>query len=185
MRILIASDIHGAIDSVRFLHKKARERTPQLCILLGDYLYHGPRNPLPNAYTPKDVALMLADISEYGADIIAVRGNCDAHVDEELLPFPLSDNAWIQADGFSIYACHGHTLGRHNPDFSAIPAGTVALTGHTHVPIGEVRGHVSWWNPGSISLPKTGYPRSYGFYADGVFSVHDLDDNIVLQHKIR
>ncbi len=185
MRILIASDIHGAVDSVQFLQEKANQLKPQLCVLLGDYLYHGPRNPLPSGYTPKDVALMLGDLTDCGADILAVRGNCDAHVDEEVLPFPLSDKVWIQADGRSILACHGHMLGRYDPDFSGIPAGTIVLTGHTHVPVGEARGEVIWWNPGSVTLPKSGYPRSYAFYEDGVFTVYDLQDNIVLQHSVR
>ncbi len=183
MRILIASDIHGALDSVLFLQKKTQELQPDVCLLLGDYLYHGPRNPLPKDYTPQDVAIALGDIAKNGTKIMAVRGNCDAHVDEGLLPFPLTEQSALFVDGVHMLAAHGHQYGR-DPDFSAIPAGTVMLTGHIHFPVGTQREHVTWWNPGSLSLPKQGYPRSYGVYENGVFTVYDMQDNVVLSHKI-
>ncbi len=180
MRILIASDIHGAPDSVTFLQARIRALQPDLCVLLGDYLYHGPRNPLPTGYTPRDVARMLGELT---VEVLAVRGNCDAEVDEGILPFPLTEKAWIQTDGLRILALHGHTYGL-NPEFSDIKAGTVMLTGHTHIPAAETRGHVHWWNPGSITLPKNGYSRSYGVYEAGEFRVFDMHGTCLMQHSI-
>ncbi len=183
MRILIASDIHGSLESARFLQQKAQELQPKLCILLGDYLYHGPRNPLPEQYTPQAVAQKLGDIMDYGTEILAVRGNCDALVDEGLIPFPLTESLQLYVDGYSLMAAHGHQFGR-DPDFSLIPKGTVMLTGHTHVPVAGEREHVYWWNPGSISLPKSGYPRSYAIYEDGTFTVYDMQERVYLKHTL-
>ncbi len=181
MRILIASDIHGALDSVQFLQKKVLELQPDACILLGDFLYHGPRNPLPLSYTPQDVANAL---NELKVDIIGVRGNCDAQVDEGLLSFPLNDNAWLHCDGHAFMATHGHKYGRTEPDFSSIKAGTVVISGHTHIPMATEYGHVSWWNPGSISLPKQGFPRSYGLYEAHTFKIFDMEDRCFLEHSL-
>ncbi len=184
MRLLIASDIHGALDSALFLYEKSLALKPDLCVLLGDYLYHGPRNPLPKDYTPQDVAVTLGKIAANGTKIIAVRGNCDALVDENLLPFPLSEQSSLYVDGLSIIAAHGHQFGR-DPDFSAIEAGTIMLTGHIHFPVAEDREHVVWWNPGSLSLPKQGTPRAYGVYEDGVFTVYDMKDATVLRYDTK
>ncbi len=181
MRILIASDIHGAHDSAQFLKEKTNTLKPDLCVLLGDFLYHGPRNPLPTEYTPKDVAAILGDL---GVSIVALRGNCDAEVDESLLSFPLVDQSWIYADNLRILASHGHRYDFHEQNFADLPAGSVILTGHTHVPRGEDYKHVHWWNPGSLTLPKQGYPRTYGFYANGEFSVLDMQDKCFLSHKV-
>ncbi len=182
MRILIASDIHGSPDSAAFLQKKAKSLKPDLCVLLGDFLYHGPRNPLPLGYTPKDVADMLGDL---GVNTLAVRGNCDAEVDEKVLPFPLVDQVWVHVDGFSILASHGHMYDYQPPEFTNIQPGNVILTGHTHMPRAEKYKHINWWNPGSLSLPKQGSVRSYGFYADGEFSVMDMQDKVCLSQKIK
>ncbi len=183
MRILIASDIHGSLESSRFLLKKTQELQPRLCILLGDYLYHGPRNPLPEQYTPQAVVQTLGEIMDYGTEILAVRGNCDALVDEGLIPFPLTESVQLYIDGRNFMAAHGHQFGR-DPDFSLIPKGTVMLTGHTHVPVAEAREHVFWWNPGSISLPKSGYPRTYGVYENETFTIYDIHENIYLTHSL-
>ncbi len=181
MRILIASDLHGALDSAEFLYAKAQELKPHMCVLLGDYLYHGPRNPLPVSYTPQDVAQKLGDILTLGIQVMAVRGNCDAHVDEQLLPFPLTEEAHIHVDGLHMLAAHGHQYGR-DPDFSSVPAGTIMLTGHIHFPVGTERDHVTWWNPGTLSLPKQGFARSYAVYEGGVFTVYDMQDKVILSH---
>ncbi len=181
MRILIASDLHGSLESALFLQEKSKTLSPDLCILLGDFLYHGPRNPLPLQYTPKDVTDVLASIMQIPVDILAVRGNCDAHVDEEVLPFELNDSVRLHVDGRNFIASHGHQYGR-DPDFSHIQPGTIMLTGHTHVPITEERNNVIWWNPGSLSLPKFGYPRTYGLYENNVFKVYDIQDNLYLEY---
>ena len=191
MRLLIASDIHGAPDSVELLLRKAESFRPDACVLLGDLLYHGPRNPLPPGYTPADVPRLLEQLP---APIIAVRGNCDAEVDLMVLPFEVAENTWIQADGLRIFASHGHRLPME-PPFSGLPDGTVLLRGHSHVPQActqtcpqtdtqaGTRGTVHQWNPGSTTLPKQGYPRSYGVYEDGEFRVMDFEDRVFLRHR--
>ncbi len=183
MRVLIASDIHGDLESVRFLQEKHAALKPQLCVLLGDYLYHGPRNPLPKSYTPMDVAQVLGEIYHSGK-VIAVRGNCDALVDEQVLPFPLVEHASIYVDGRSIFCAHGHQFGR-DPDFSSLENESIALTGHVHFYAAEQRGHVLWLNPGSISLPKQGNARSYAVYENNTFTVYDTQDTVVLQHCLK
>ena len=179
MRLLIASDIHGAPDSVAFLLRKVEEYRPDTCVLLGDLLYHGPRNPLPPGYTPAEVARMLGDIS---APVLAVRGNCDAEVDLMLLPFAVAENSWLMADGLRIFASHGHLLPL-NPPFAGMASGTVLLRGHSHVPLAESQGHVHQWNPGSLTLPKQGFPRSYALFQDGEFTVLDMEDRVMLRHR--
>ncbi len=183
MRILIASDIHGALDSALFLQEKADQWKPDLCLLLGDYLYHGPRNPLPKSYTPQDVAVALGDIAKKGIKILAVRGNCDAQVDEGLLPFPLAEQCSLYVDGFAMLATHGHQYGR-DPDFSSVEDGTVVFSGHIHFPVAEQRHGVTWCNPGTISLPKQGAVRSYAIYENKVFTVYDMQDAVILQYTI-
>lgn len=179
MRLLIASDLHGAPDSVEFLRRKVDALQPDSLVLLGDILYHGPRNPLPRGYTPMDVARMLMDMP---VPIMAVRGNCDAEVDLVILPFEVADTAWLHVDGLNIFASHGHRL-PEAPPFTGLAEGTVLLRGHSHVPLGVTTGTVHQWNPGSTTLPKQGYPRSYGLYEDGEFTVMDFEDRVLLRHK--
>lgn len=180
MRALIASDLHGSNSSLEYLINASAELKPDMLILLGDLVYHGPRNPLPAGYDTRSV---LSEIPKLlSAPIAAVRGNCDAEVDVAHLPFPMPDYAWIHADGLRILACHGHHLPENAP-LAGIADSTVILRGHTHVPRGETDGAVHFWNPGSISLPKAGFPRSFGLYENGVFAVRDLNGNEILRHK--
>ncbi len=183
MRILIASDLHGALDSAEFLCQKAEKLQPHMCLLLGDYLYHGPRNPLPKTYTPQDVATKLGHIAKLGVQIMAVRGNCDAQVDEGLLPFPLTEEAQLSVDGHTFLAAHGHQYGR-DPDFSKVPSGTIMLTGHIHFPVACQRNNVVWWNPGSLSLPKKSFPRTYAVYEKNIFTVFDMQDTVIIRHEL-
>ena len=147
--------------------------------LLGDYLYHGPRNPLPSSYGPPSVVSVFAD---FDTPIVAVRGNCDAEVDLMLLPFAVEDSAVIAADGLRIVAQHGH----HLPSCPPIPGvrpGDVVLSGHTHIPRGETVDGVHFWNPGSTTLPKGGFPASYGVFEAGAFRVFGLDGRLLLEHR--
>ena len=133
MRLLIASDLHGSPEAAAFLRRRCEELLPDMLVLLGDYLYHGPRNPLPSSYGPPSVVSVFAD---FETPIVAVRGNCDAEVDLMLLPFAVEDSAVIAADGLRIVAQHGH----HLPSCPPIPGvrpGDVVLSGHTHIPRGE------------------------------------------------
>lgn len=181
MRMLIASDLHGSLDSLHFLIEEARKMRPDLIVLLGDLVYHGPRNPLPASYDTVSVLEEMPTLFDLPMPVCAVRGNCDGEVDISLLPFPMPQSAWLEADDLSIFASHGHRL-PDVPPFPGLKKGDVVLRGHTHIPRGETLSGIHIWNPGSMSLPKGGSPRSYGVYEFGVFRVFDLQGNEVLRH---
>ena len=166
MKLVIASDIHGSAYWCGKLCELVEREQPDKQILLGDLLYLGPRNALPRDYAPKQVIPML---SRYQDKILAVRGNCEAEVDQMVLPFPcMADFALLNCDGITMYLTHGHLW---NPDrLPPLQPGTVFLSGHTHVKLDELRGEVRCLNPGSISIPKDG-SHSCMVYEDGVFSV--------------
>ena len=170
MKLIIASDIHGSAYWCGKLMELVEEETPDKLILLGDLLYHGPRNDLPKDYAPKQVIPML---SKYKEKIIAVRGNCEAEVDQMVLPFPcMADFSQLYADGKLLYLTHGH---HHNPDdLPPLPAGSIFLSGHTHVKIDEVRNGIRCLNPGSVSIPKDG-SHSCLIYDNGDFFVKILE----------
>lgn len=157
MKLMIASDIHGSADCCRALLDAYTKESPDRFLLLGDLLYHGPRNDLPTGYAPKEVIGMLNGIA---SALLCVRGNCEAEVDQMVLDFPvLADYAWLDVNGLRIFATHGHHHGRDNPP--PLSKGDVLLCGHTHVPAFEACGHFTYVNPGSVSIPKEGSPRSY------------------------
>ncbi|MDE5722158.1 MAG: phosphodiesterase [Clostridia bacterium] len=169
MKLFIASDVHGSAKYCReMLNAFEREGADKL-LLLGDILYHGPRNPLPEEYSPASVIEML---SAYKNKIICVRGNCDGEVDQMVLPFPiLSEYAAVYADGVNIYLSHGHR---------AVPPlqnGDVYLTGHTHVPLKEKCGYLHL-NPGSVSLPKENSAHGYILFDNGAFYFKTLDGKV-------
>lgn len=167
MKLIIASDIHGSTYWCRRLCQLVEEVRPDRLLLLGDLLYHGPRNDLPRDYAPRQVIPML---SQYKDIIFAVRGNCEAEVDQMVLPFPcMADCAQVFADGLTLYLTHGH---HHNPDkLPPLPQGSVFLSGHTHVKLDETREGIRCLNPGSISIPKDG-SHSCILYESGSFSFH-------------
>ena len=172
MKLMIASDLHGSAPACRKLLDIFAASGAERLILLGDLLYHGPRNDLPKGYDPKAVIAML---SEQADKLFCVRGNCDTEVDQMVLPFPiLAETALLFVDGRTWFACHGHRAGA-NPtakDLPKLPAGSVVLSGHTHIPVLEENAEgVLLFNPGSVSIPKGGFPASYGVYEDGSFAV--------------
>ena len=152
MKLIIASDIHGSAYWCGKLMELVEKENPDKLILLGDLLYHGPRNDLPKEYAPKQVIPML---SKYKDIILAVRGNCEAEVDQMVLPFPcLADFSQLYVDGKLLYLTHGH---HHNPDnLPPLTEGSVFLYGHTHVKLDELRNGIRCMNPGSVSIPKDG-----------------------------
>ena len=152
MKLVIASDIHGSAYWCGKLCQLVEAEKPDRLILLGDLLYHGPRNDLPRDYAPKQVIPML---SQYKDIILAVRGNCEAEVDQMVLPFPcMADFSQLYADGVTLYLTHGH---HHNPhSLPPLPEGTVFLSGHTHVKIDATHSGIRCLNPGSVSIPKDG-----------------------------
>ena len=172
MKWLIASDIHGsAYYCRRLLEHFAREEAERL-FLLGDVLYHGPRNELPRDYAPKEVAAMLNALSDR---VLGVRGNCDAEIDQTVLDFPiLADYALLVSGGRSIFATHGHL---YNPDcLPPLHGGEILLQGHTHVPnCSRTPGGIICLNPGSVSIPKEGSAHSFMTLTDGLFRWIDLD----------
>ena len=165
MKLIIASDIHGSAYWCGRLCELIEAEKPDKLILLGDLLYHGPRNDLPRGYAPKQVIPML---SRYKDIILAVRGNCEAEVDQMVLPFPcMADFSQLLADETTFYLTHGH---HHNPDnLPPLPEGSVFLSGHTHVKIDEVRNGIRCLNPGSVSIPKDG-SHSCLIYENGELS---------------
>ena len=152
MKFIIASDIHGSAYWCRKLCDLVEAQQPDKLILLGDLLYHGPRNDLPRDYAPKEVIPLL---SQYRDRIIAVRGNCEAEVDQMVLPFPcMADFSQLIVDGKTFYLTHGH---HSSPDnLPPLPAGSIFLSGHTHVKLDTVVQGIRCMNPGSVSIPKDG-----------------------------
>lgn len=171
MKLLIASDIHGSAYWCGRLMEEIEKENPDRVILLGDLLYHGPRNDLPRDYAPKQVIPMLSGIKD---KIVAVRGNCEAEVDQMVLPFPcLADYAELLVDGMLFHLSHGH---HQNPEnLPPLPEGSVFLFGHTHVKLDKVVGGVRCLNPGSLSIPKDG-SHSYLICENGNFSFKILGD---------
>jgi len=180
MKLMIASDLHGSARFCGEILEAYRREAADRLILLGDLLYHGPRNDLPEAYAPKRVIEML---NEYRRAILCVRGNCDTEVDQMVLEFPiLADYALILAEDLSIYATHGHVFQRdHLPPMQP---GDILLQGHTHVPAWERRGEVWVLNPGSVSIPKAGSERSYMTLERGVFRSKTLAGEVYHEQSI-
>ena len=171
MKWLIASDIHGsAYWCRRLLEKYAQEKADRL-ILLGDVLYHGPRNDLPDEYAPKKVIEMLNGMSD---QILCVRGNCDTEVDQMVLKFPvLADYALLELGERMIYMTHGHVYNENN--LPPLREGDILLHGHTHVSKCVDHGNYVYMNPGSVSIPKENTPHGYMTLENGTFLWKSLD----------
>ena len=171
MKWMIASDIHGsAAYCEKLLAAFGREQADRL-LLLGDLLYHGPRNDLPQGYAPKEVIAQLSGVKD---KVFCVRGNCEAEVDQMVLPFPvLADYCLLEQKGRVIFATHGHQYNLENPPL--LQPGDVLLHGHTHIPAKD--NSLGFWylNPGSVSIPKENSPHSYMTLEDGQFLWKDLD----------
>ena len=174
MKYFIASDIHGSAYWCEKMLERYRAEKADKLVLLGDILYHGPRNDLPRDYAPKRVIEMLNAEKD---EIICVHGNCDAEVDQMVLAFPITDEyTYLPLDGNSrALLTHGHKI-----DSGAIPSaqtGDAVISGHTHVPtVKNVQG-VLYLNPGSVSIPKEGSRNGYLIYENGSFVRRDMDGN--------
>ena len=185
MKLMIASDIHGCAPACQKLLDIFAASGADRLILLGDLLYHGPRNDLPEGYDPKAVIAML---SEQADKLFCVRGNCDTEVDQMVLPFPImAETALLFVDGKTWFACHGHRSGA-NPtanDLPSLPAGSVVLSGHTHIPVLETNADgVTLLNPGSTSIPKGGSVGSYLVLEDRTFTWKTMDGEVYKTHKL-
>lgn len=180
MKILFASDIHGSAYYCGKLLEIYRQSGAERLVLLGDILYHGPRNDLPKEYAPKQVIVML---NEYKNQIYAVRGNCDTEVDQMVLEFPvLADYALLSFNGRTFYATHGHVYNQDN--LPPVQAGDILIHGHTHLLKAEKVGEITVLNPGSVSIPKGGNPNTYAMLEDNVFTIYSLDGDVVKQIEL-
>lgn len=174
MKLMIASDIHGsAYYCKKMIDAFHREKADKL-LILGDILYHGPRNDLPKDYAPKEVIAMLNPMKQ---ELLCVRGNCDTEVDQMVLEFPiLADYCFLELDGHTIFATHRHV---HNPkNLPMLKDGDILLNGHTHIPANQDMGTYTYMNPGSVSIPKENSAHGYMIY-DGTFIWKDLDGNVL------
>lgn len=180
MKILFASDIHGSAYYCGKLLEIYRQSGAERLVLLGDILYHGPRNDLPKEYAPKQVIVML---NEYKNQIYAVRGNCDTEVDQMVLEFPvLADYALLSFNGRTFYATHGHVYNQDN--LPPVQAGDILIHGHTHLLKAEKVGEITVLNPGSVSIPKGGNPNTYAMLEDNAFTIYSLDGDVVKQIEL-
>ena len=172
MKLMIASDIHGsAYWCEKMLEAWRSEDMPRM-LLLGDLLYHGPRNDLPRDYAPKRVIELLNGVREH---LLCVRGNCEAEVDQMVLSFPvMADYCVLPLGDRAIYATHGHTCGEMNPP--PLMHGDVLLCGHTHIPAFNPHDDFVYVNPGSVSIPKNGSAHSYLMLEDGHLSWKNLEN---------
>lgn len=173
MKLLIASDLHGSSYYAQKLIEAFIYHKADKILFLGDVLYHGPRNNLPKDYNPKEVINILTPYSNY---FIACRGNCDAEVDQMVLPNIdiMSTYQILNLDNITLYCSHGHI---YNPD--NLPNGKydVFVYGHTHIPVNYKNKDLTIFNPGSITLPKQNHPNTYGIYQNNQFKLYTLDHN--------
>ncbi|MCG0457360.1 phosphodiesterase [Enterobacter cloacae complex sp. ECC445] len=176
MKLMFASDIHGSLPATERVLSLFAQSGARWLIILGDVLNHGPRNALPEGYAPAQVAEKLNPLD---SRIIAVRGNCDSEVDQMLLHFPLTA-PWQQVllEQRRLFLTHGHLFSPDN--LPPLAAGDVLVYGHTHIPVAEKRGEIYHFNPGSVSIPKGGYPASYGMLDGNTLSVIALNDQQVI-----
>ena len=182
MKLMIASDLHGSNYYVKKLMERFREEAPDKLLLLGDLLYHGPRNDLPDRYAPTEVIKLLND---FRVTPLCVRGNCDAEVDQMVLNFPImADYAMMPLDnGAFAFITHGHLFNTQNPP--PHKKGDILIHGHTHVHGVWQEADYTYINPGSAALPKENQPRSYMVYEDGVFLIKQLETaEVLLRWKV-
>ncbi len=183
MKYMFASDIHGSAYYCRKMLEAFDASGAERLILLGDILYHGPRNDLPREYAPKEVIAMLNGRKDR---IYAVRGNCDTEVDQMVLQFPiLADYALLVLNGVTFYATHGHIY--HQDHIPPMQDGDVLIHGHTHLlkaeraecRDGDRNVSITVLNPGSTSIPKGGNPATYALLEDRTFSVRTFEGETV------
>lgn len=180
MKLMICSDIHGDLSSLERVLEIYDGAGCESLLILGDILYHGPRNDLPPTYAPKKVIELLNPRKN---DIMAVRGNCDAEVDQMVLDFPImADYAYLDLDGLRVLATHGHKHNTATPP--PLKKGEILLHGHTHILKCEEFGDENFYiNPGSVSLPKENNPKSYIIYSDRCFTAYSLDGKLLFEKQ--
>lgn len=179
MKYMIASDIHGAAGYCEGMLDAYRREAADRLILLGDILYHGPRNDLPERYAPKEVISMLNPLKD---ELLCVRGNCDTEVDQMVLEFPImADYALLALGKRTVFITHGHNFNEQN--LPPLKNGDILLHGHTHVPKCVEHETYIYMNPGSVSIPKEGSWHGYMTLENGVFLWKDLDGEVKMQFE--
>lgn len=180
MKYMIASDIHGSAYYCRKMMEALEKEQADRLILLGDLLYHGPRNDLPKEYAPKEVIQML---NKEKNRIYNVRGNCDAEVDQMVLEFPvLADYGFMEIDGKPFYMSHGHIYNENN--LPPLKSGDIFMHGHTHVLRAEKVGDITILNPGSVSIPKEGNPPTYAILENSRFTIKTFEEEIIKEYDL-
>ncbi len=181
MKLMFASDIHGSAWAARELCRLYEEEKPDRLILLGDLLYHGPRNDLPRDYAPKEVFALLNGLAEH---IVCVRGNCDSEVDQMVLDFPILADSLLLClpDDRVCFVTHGHIY--NDEALPKLHKGDLLIHGHTHV--SGVWQHDTYVtiNPGSMALPKEGQSPSYMTYQDGLFAIKSLGGALLTSYAL-
>lgn len=173
MKYMIASDLHGSAFYCKQLMEAMEREQPNRLVLLGDLLYHGPRNDLPKGYEPKEVIAMLNAKKD---QLFCIRGNCDTEVDQMVLDFPiLAESALLLLDGQEILAVHGH-----HP-LPPVTKKMICWRGHSHVPFCGEQDGVFCMNPGSVSIPKENSPHSYMIWEEGKAVWKTLDGTVFLR----
>lgn len=173
MKLMFASDIHGSYKYAELMKKAFDLEKPERLILLGDLLYHGPRNDLPDEYAPKKVIELLNSMKEH---LFCVRGNCEAEVDQMVLEFPvLAEYALLYDNGRLMFITHGHVYNNDNPPL--ISEGDMLIHGHTHIQALEKTPKGYYYiNPGSVAIPKNGNRHSYMIYENETFTIKDIEN---------
>lgn len=180
MKIMIASDIHGSAYYCAQMLEALKREQPDRLLLLGDILYHGPRNDLPRDYAPKSVIEQLNPIR---SRILCVRGNCDTEVDQMVLQFPiLADYCVLFIGGRAVYACHGHTYNEQK--LPPLQPGDILLNGHTHIPKCTEHESYLYINPGSVSIPKENSEHSYMTAENNLLSWKTLDGAVYQSYAL-
>lgn len=176
MKFVIASDIHGSAYYCDLLLKAIENEKPDKILLLGDILYHGPRNDLPKGYAPKEVIAMLNPLKD---QLLCVRGNCDAEVDQMVLQFPImADFEQLSLKDKTFYLSHGHIYNKEKLP-QMMRDGDILLGGHTHVPEIVKIGKVIYMNCGSVSIPKENSPHSFMVFENDEFLWKNLESGEV------
>lgn len=178
---MIASDIHGSLYFANQMTTRYQKENAEKLLLLGDILYHGPRNDLPKEYNPKGVITLLNDMRN---ELLCVRGNCEAEVDQMVLDFPvLADYMIFYLEKRMVFVTHGHIHNKNN--LPPLKKGDILLHGHTHLQAMEDNGDYIYLNPGSVSIPKGNDVNSYMIYEDGVFTIKDMEGNEIKSFSLR
>lgn len=174
MKLFFISDIHGSLFYLKKALENYNKEKADYIVILGDALYHGPRNPLPKDYNPKEVAQLL---NKYKDKIMAVRGNCDSEVDQMIINYPMmGDYSIILCNNRRLFLTHGHIFNKDN--LPNLNENDVLIHGHTHIPVAEKLDDIYIINPGSISLPKENNPNSFGVLENDVFQIKDLEGKV-------